>query len=91
MKALLSGMMLAVTLGLMPLACGDFSAQRVPQVLSVDIEQADRGLRVGETADFSAALQVTGGAGRDVSWHVSDSRLASVDRAGQLRALAAGA
>jgi len=69
-------------------ACGGGSS--LPQVFGVEIIETDLGMRVGEVAHFHA--DVHGGRGRaeGVVWVVDDARVASVDAAGDLHALAAG-
>jgi subtilisin family serine protease len=74
--------------GALLVACDGGSA--LPRVFGVEIIETDLGMRVGAVAHFHA--DVHGGTNRaeGVFWGVDDARVASVDAAGDLHALAAG-
>ena len=61
-----------------------------PAVNSVTIPEGDQSLYEGETFDFSANVDVTGGADASVTWSSSDPTVASVDSNGVVTAEMSG-
>lgn len=68
-------------------ACTQPTSQRV---LSVTIDPSELTLEVGENAQLSVTVEVTGGANRLVEWSSADEAVATVSVAGQVAAVAPG-
>lgn len=86
-----SRILFALLLSALLAACGSPSpGPGGPAVQSVTVSPATASVQVGETAELTATVSVTGGASQAVTWSSSDDSIASVDSDGVVTGVAAG-